>query len=254
MADDVKDVINKVNPSIRAQQAEEKVDGNRKIVMIKTGVKAEQFTEEAQQLLGTALEFAGGKDERKQYRVRAHVGRDTDGSAVIVISTPKDFTFDAIKLAEELQYPDTKRALQSLKGAGQEEARRDGVDPVKDAVQNGKTTPAAPVKVGQVGQGSQAALKVGDKNEETIRGSANYKIMQDKDGKLTALVDLGYGNPQLLKSTDTVKQQITATMDGIDGKPPKRVTFDVGKDGALTEVRAPAPTPNGNEKGVELKR
>lgn len=131
------------------------------------------------------------------------------------------------------------------------------IDYIEDAikaVQNKPTTPAGPIKVGQVGRGSQFGLKIGEKNEETIRGSANYTVMRDKEGNLTAMVDLGYGKPLLLKSTDTVKQQITAMMDGIDGQPPKKVTFEVGNDGTLTEVKVPPATPNGPAKSAEPMR
>jgi hypothetical protein len=250
MADDIKDVLNTINPSIKAKVPKEELEGDRKFIEIETEAKVKNFpSRELAGKLKVAFAEASGKDEKdpkyKRYNVSdVTISEGKDGNAIIKITTASKVVIDPELLAIELQVPNTKKLLQGMASGGQ----------AKDEVQNGKTTPAAPVKVGQVGQGSQFALKVGEKNEETIRGNADYKIMQDKEGKLTAMVDLGYGTPQLLKSTDTVKQQITATIDGVDGKPPKKMTFDVGKDGALTEVKAPAATPKGNEKSAEPMR
>ena len=200
--------------------------------------------------LKPAFAEASGKDAKdpkyKRHNVsEVSIREGKDGNAIITIETASEVAIDPKVLATELQFPEIKGLLQGMASGGQGQA--------KDEVQNGTTTPAEPVKVGQIGKGSQLSLKVGEKNEETIRGSADYTIMQDKDGRLTAMVDTGYGSPQMLKSTDTVKQQITATLDGVDGQPPKRVTYDVAKDGALSEVKAQA-TPQGKTQGTGQER
>jgi hypothetical protein len=118
------------------------------------------------------------------------------------------------------------------------------------AVQTGTTTPAAPVVPGTVvvGHGSQFALRVGQNNEATIRGSMDYNIVAGENGTRRAQVMM---NGQ---AVTLVNQEITATLDGVNGAPARHgVRLRADNVGNLTEVRA-QQSPQGNSQSTQSQR
>jgi len=235
--------LNSANGKIKGRQMTDEKDyrtlpngeRDRESTYIITNLK-EVPTQEQQRIIKEAIKGASAKGAIEDVKFF----KASNGDTVIEVKGGMNADVDYKKLQAALVK--NQEAFKDVKiGMGAEQE-----------VQNKVTIPAAPVKVGQVGKGSAVGLDVVSKGTdgkdyaERIRGSAEFKIMQDKDGKLTAIADRGYGDPAMVKSTGTVNQQITATMDGVDGKP-KQVTFNVGKDGTLTEVK-PQATPKGGEK------
>jgi hypothetical protein len=134
----------------------------------------------------------------------------------------------------------------------------------KEEVQKKETTPAATAKAGGVvvgrgnavglrvsydGPNQQAGLELGKANAvEQIGGSAAFVVERQNDGKLVAhLADN--------ENMRIVRQEITATLDGVDGKPARTVTLKADEVGNLTEVTPPASTPSdGKGQATQQRR
>ena len=262
--DDIKDVLNKVNPAIKAKAPTEKTSGDRKIIKIETEAKVKDFDpEELAMKLKPAFAEASGNDAKdpkyKRHNVsEVMVSKGKDGNAVITIVTAPEVTIDPKMLAKELERPEMKQMLQGMASGEQAQA--------KDEVQNGKTIPAEPVKAGGLVEGAKiqvfaAAVSHRDdgKQADGIRGNAEFVITKNIDGKLIADLE-GKGKQHLVPKPivdkygaikETATQEVTATLT-VDGKS-KQITLEVAKDGTLTE-KAPAATPKGNEKSAEPMR
>jgi hypothetical protein len=129
--------------------------------------------------------------------------------------------------------------------------------PVEE-VATGTTTPAAPVRPGTVlGHGNGGGLHISDSRPgrglgtdnavEQIRGLVEFNVVQGANGRLQAQVN---GQPNMIVVRDT----ITATLEGVNGAPPRQVQLQADNVGNLTEVPAQAAPQGRGQQNTEPQR